>query len=116
MTPRWLPTIAITGSRLLRAELRTVEQQSGHDFEYADSVPAGRRYASRRPLIIIGSDLVARVRKPLSCRGIVVVATVNPPDARVWTHAGRVGATYVIVLPTACSWLAEHLLREARSR
>ncbi|SCF23896.1 hypothetical protein GA0070558_1791, partial [Micromonospora haikouensis] len=67
---------------------------------------------SRRPLIVIGSDLVARFRNRLACRGIVVVASVNPPDARVWVHAERVGATYVIVLPTASSWLVHHLLRD----
>ncbi|SCF15382.1 hypothetical protein GA0070558_13469 [Micromonospora haikouensis] len=46
MTPKPFPVIAVTGSRLLRAELRTVEQQAGYEFEYADSVPQGRRYAS----------------------------------------------------------------------
>ncbi|MGY3520174.1 hypothetical protein ACVMYR_28080 [Micromonospora sp. PTRAS2] len=112
MTPKPFPVIAVTDSRLLRAELRTVEQQAGYEFEYADSVPQGRRYASRRPLIVIGSDLVTRFRNRLACRGIVVVASVNPPDARIWVHAERVGATYVIVLPTASSWLVHHLLRD----
>ncbi|MEV6812578.1 hypothetical protein [Micromonospora sp. NPDC051296] len=112
MPARWFPAIAITGSRLLRDELRTVEQQAGYELEYADSVPAGRRHARHRPLIIIGTDLVARVRRPLSCRGLVVVASVNPPHTKVWGHAGRVGATYVIVLPTARLWLAHHLVRD----
>lgn len=112
MPHRWLPAIAITDSRLLRAELRSVEQQAGYDFEYADTVPQGRRYARYRPLIIVGSDLVARVRNPMSCRGLVVIASVNPPDKRILAHAGRIGATYVVVLPTACSWLTGHLLRD----
>ncbi|MFI7077153.1 hypothetical protein ACIBO1_07660 [Micromonospora sp. NPDC049903] len=112
MSARWLPAIAITGSRLLRTELRTVEQQAGYEFEYADSIPAGRRNARLRPLIIIGTDLLARVRKPMICRGLVVVASVNPSTSRVWSHGTRAGATYVIVLPTAGSWLAHHLVRD----
>ncbi|MFY1703024.1 hypothetical protein ACN28G_14975 [Micromonospora sp. WMMA1923] len=112
MPTQWLPPIAITGSRLLRAELRAVEEQSGFDIEYADTVAAGRRYARHRPLIIVGTDLVARVRKPLTCRGLLVVASVNPLDTRVRVHSQRLGATYVIVLPTACSWLTHHLRRD----
>ncbi|WP_431884080.1 hypothetical protein [Micromonospora gifhornensis] len=107
----WFPPIAITGSRLLRAELQAVQRDAGCEFDYAASIPEGRRYATRRPLIIIGTDLVARVRRPLTCRGLVVIASVNPPDTRVWEPTGRVGATYFIVLPTARDWLAHHLLR-----
>ncbi|WP_434739344.1 hypothetical protein [Micromonospora sp. SH-82] len=112
MPGRWFPPIAITGSRLLRAELHTVEQQSGSDLDYAASIPEGRRYAARRPLIIVGADLAGRVRRPLACRGLVVVASVNQPDERVRAHAERIAARYVIVLPTACSWLTDHLLRD----
>ncbi|WP_341716573.1 hypothetical protein QQG74_21580 [Micromonospora sp. FIMYZ51] len=104
--------VAITGSRLLRAELHAVEQDAGCEFDYADSVPDGRRYATRRPLIIIGADLLTRIRRPLTCRGLVIVATVNPPTDRLWEPAQRAGATYVIVLPTARGWLAHHLLRD----
>ena len=112
MSARWVPAIAITDSRLLRAELRTVEEQAGYEFEYADSIPAGRRYARHRPMIIIGTDLLARARKPLICQGLVVVASVNPPGSRLWPHARRAGATYVVILPTGGLWLAHHLVRD----
>ena len=61
----WRAVAAITASRLLRAELRVVEQGSGFDFEYTDSIPYGRKFARHRPMIIVGADLVARVRRPL---------------------------------------------------
>ena len=112
MPARWSPAIAITGSRLLRTELRTVEQQAGYDLEYADTVPAGRRFARHRPLIIIGTDLLARVRRPLTCRGLVIVASVHSADKRIWPHAIRVGATWCVTLPTGGLWLAHHLVRD----
>ncbi|MCZ7423744.1 hypothetical protein O7605_29975 [Verrucosispora sp. WMMA2121] len=110
MTGIWFPPVAITGSRLLRTELHAVEQQSGYEFDYADTVAQGRRHATRRPLIIIGADLIARTRRRLSCRGLVLVASVNPPDGHLVARGRRVGATYAIVLPTAAGWLAHHLL------
>jgi hypothetical protein len=108
----WHAVVAITASRLLRAELRIVAQDSGNDFEYANSVPHGRRYANRRPMIIVGADLVARVRNPLACGGFVVVATAGPDSRRMFAHAGRIGAVYVIGLPGARSWLAHQLLHD----
>ncbi|GAB3864262.1 hypothetical protein GCM10029963_74390 [Micromonospora andamanensis] len=111
-TGSWFPPIAITGSRLLRTELHAVEQQSGYEFDYADTIAQGRRHATRRPLIIIGADLLARTRRRLSCRGLILVASVNPPDDHVAERGRRVGATYAIVLPTAAGWLAHHLLRD----
>lgn len=104
----WAP-MAVTGSRLLRAELGICEQHAGWDFAYTDSIPDGRKYAGRRPLIIIGSDLVARVRNPMPCGGFVVVAAVELND-RVFAHAGRIGAAYVIGLPHARDWLVDQLL------
>ena len=105
---------AITASRLLRAELRVVEQGSGWDFEYTDSIPYGRRFARHRPMIIIGADLVARVRRPLSCSGAVLVATVDGTDTRVFAHAARIAAAYLVVLPQGCPWLVDQLLQAHR--
>jgi hypothetical protein len=58
-------------------------------------------------------DLAARVRKPLHCGGLVVVAAVDPHNERTFLHAGRIGAAYVIALPTARPWLVDQLLRTA---
>ncbi|MEH1130372.1 hypothetical protein [Micromonospora sp. CPCC 206061] len=110
MPVSWWPVLAITASRPLRAELWIIEQHIGWVFEYNESILDGRRYASRRRLIIVGADLIARIRNPLSCGGFVVVATVNPDSPQMFTHAERVGASYVIVLPTARSWLVHQLL------
>lgn len=104
----WAP-IAVTGSRLLRAEPGICEQHAGWDFEYTESIPDGRKYANRRPLIIVGADLVARVRNPMRCGGFVVVATVDLNE-RAFLHAGRIGAAYVIGLPHARGWLVDQLL------
>ncbi len=108
---RWGAPIAITASYWLRFELAHCEQHAGSNFEYTESIPDGRKYARRRPMIIIGSDLVARVRKPVHCGGLVVVATLDPNDRRTFLHAARIGAAYVISLPQARSWLAEQLLQ-----
>jgi hypothetical protein len=107
---RWAAPIAITASYWLRFELAHCEQHAGCDFEYSDSIPDGRKYAHRCPMMIIGSDLVARVRNPLYCGGLVVVATLDPNDQRTFLHAGRIRAAYVISLPQARLWLAEKLL------
>ncbi|MCW6003737.1 hypothetical protein K1W54_03970 [Micromonospora sp. CPCC 205371] len=112
MPARWHPCLAITASRLLRAELRIVEQHTGWEFENTESISDGRRHASRRPLIIVGADLVARIRNPLSCGGFVVVATPNPDSTQTFAHAERIGASYVIVLPAARSWLAHQLVHD----
>ena len=104
----WRPVAAITASRLLRAELRVVEQATGWDFEYTDSIPCGRSLARNRPMIIVGADLVARVRKPLSCGGAVLVAT-DASDTRVFVHAARIAAAYLVVLPQGRPWLVDQL-------
>jgi hypothetical protein len=109
--PRWLAPVAITGSHWLRQELHLVEQHAGCEFEFTGSVPDGRRNARRRPLILLGADLVGRVRKPIHCGGFVVVATLDPDDRRTFSHADRINAPYVIALPNARTWLAEQLLR-----
>jgi hypothetical protein len=111
--PRVWPPIAVTGSRFLRAELSLCALHAGTEFEYTESIPHGRAYAGRRPLIIVGVDLAARVRKPLRCGGLVVVAAVDPHNERTFLHAGRIGAAYVIALPTARPWLVDQLLRTA---
>lgn len=109
--PRWQAPVTITNSHWLRQELHLVEQHAGHEFEFTGSVPDGRKNARRRPLVIIGTDLVARVRKPIHCGGLVVVATLDPHDRRTFSHADRINAPYVIALPNARTWLAEQLLR-----
>ena len=114
MAVKWHPVAAVTASRLLHAQLCVVEQHAGWDFEYTDSIPHARRFAHRRSMIIIGADLVARVRKPLSCGGAVVVATVDLTDRRMFAHAERIGAAYIIGVPQACPWLIDRLLQSHR--
>jgi hypothetical protein len=104
-----LPAVAITASSLLRAELRACGQHAGRHIEYVESIQDGRKYARRRPMVIIGADLVARVRKPIHC-GLLVVATVGPCGGQTFGHASRVGAAYVIDLPSARAWLVDQLL------
>jgi hypothetical protein len=111
--PVWLAPVAVTSSYWLRQDLHQVEQHAGYEFEFTGSVPDGRRNARRRPIVIIGADLVGRVRKPLYCGGIVVVATLDPDDRRTFRHAARIGALYVIVLPRARDWLIDQLRRIA---
>jgi hypothetical protein len=114
LVTRWHAVAAITASRLLRAELRVVEQGSGWDFEYTDSIPDGRSLARHRPVIIVGADLVARVRRPLSCGGAVLLATVDVTDTRVFAHAARIAAAYLVVLPQGRPWLVDQLLQSHR--
>ena len=112
---RWRAVAAITASRLLRAELRVVEQGSGWDFEYTDSISYGRKFARHRPMIIVGADLVAHVRTPIACGGIVLVAAPDDlTDPWTFTHAARISAAYVAFLPTAGPWLTDLLLQSHR--
>jgi hypothetical protein len=110
MNLRGRAPVAITASTWLRQELRLCEQHAGCEFDYADSIPDGRKNVRRRPLVVIGADLVSWVRKPITCAGLVVVATLDPADTRAFVHADRIRAPYVIVLPTARPWLADRIL------
>ncbi len=96
---RSLPPVVITGSRLLRAELRLAEQHCGLDFDYHDTIPDARRYAVRREAIILGGDLLPLVRKPWRCRGIVLATTINPLTPRMLQQGERAGVAYTIELP-----------------
>jgi hypothetical protein len=115
MKLQWQPVAAVTGSRLLRAELHLVEQHAGWDFEYTPSIPYARRFAHHQPMIIIGADLVGRVRKPLVCGDIVLAAaTDDTTDRRIFTHAARIGIAYIAFLPTSSPWLIDLLLQSHR--
>ena len=96
---RSLPPVVITGSRMLRAELRRAEQHCGLDFDYHDTLPAARRYAVRRQAIILGGDLLPLVRKPWRCRGIVLAVILSPITSRLLQYGQRAGVTYTIELP-----------------
>jgi hypothetical protein len=111
MNRQWLPPVAITGSRLLREELRLCELDAGSEFDFADSVYEGRRKASRRVAIIVGFDLAPRVRTPIRGSGLIVVAALYPDHGRTFACAARIGASCVIGLPGGRRWLAEHLIR-----
>jgi hypothetical protein len=114
MAVRWHAVAAITASRLLRAELGIVQQHAGWEFEYTQSIPYARRFARQRPMIIVGADLVARVRTPLACGGVVLVASTDFNDLRMFAHAGRIGAAYIVGLPTSSPWLVDLLLQSHR--
>lgn len=114
MTVRWRAVAAITASLPLRSQLRVVEQHCGWDFAYTDSIRRARRCAHHRPMIIIGADLLYRVRDPLTCGGAVVVATLDLADTRIFEHAERIHAGYVVVLPQGCPWLIDMLLQSHR--
>jgi hypothetical protein len=115
VTVTWRPVAAFTGSGPLRAELRIVEQHAGWDFEYTPSISYARRQAAHRPMIIIGADVVADVRTPIVCGGIVLVAACDDlTDLRTFTHAERVGAAYIAFLPTSSPWLIDLLLQSHR--
>ena len=115
MTVRWRPVAAVTQSGLLRAQLRIVEQHAGWDFAYTPSIPSARRFANHRPMIILGSDVAARVRKPLVCGGIVLLAATDDTiDRRMFAHAERVGVAYLAFLPTSAPWLIDLLLQSHR--
>ena len=117
MTVTWRPVAAVTSSGPLRAELRNVEQHAGWEFEYTPSIACARRHAAHRPMIIIGADLVAHVRTPIACGGIVLVAAPDDlADPRLFTHAARISAAYVAFLPTASAWLTDLLLQSHRRR
>lgn len=109
----WLSSLVVTSSHWLRQELRQVEQQAGAEFEFTGSIPDGRRNARRRPMVIIGADLVSRVRNPFYCGGFVVVAALEVAGPRTFSHAARIHASYVIALPKGQDWLADHLRRIA---
>ncbi len=106
---RSLPPVVITGSRLLRAELRVAEQQCGLDFDYHDNLPDARRYAVRREAIILGADLLGLVRKPWRCRGVVLAATVAPVTSRLLDFGARAGVAYTIQLPAGLPVLIDAL-------
>ena len=108
---RSLPPVVITGSRLLREQLRYAEQQYGLDFDYHDNIPDGRRYAVRRTAVILGSDLLALVRKPWWCRGTVLAASVGPFTARMLEHGERAGAVCAIELPAGLPMLMDAIRR-----
>ncbi|WP_092544555.1 hypothetical protein [Actinoplanes derwentensis] len=67
-------------------------------------------------MIIIGTDLVGRVRKPFYCGGIVVVAALTSDDRRAIDHATRINAAHIVALPHGRQWLAEKLLQIMDSR
>jgi hypothetical protein len=112
--PAWLAPIVITASHWLRQELRQVEQHAGCEFEFTSSIPDGRRNTRRRPIVILGADLVSRVRKPVYCGGFVVVAALDVAGPRTFSHAARISASYVIALPNAREWLVDKLLDPGR--
>ena len=114
--PLWYPAIAVTASYWLRQEIEQVEQTSGCDIDVTDSLPDSRRNARRRPMIIIGVDLVGRVRKPLHCGGIVVVATLAADDRHAIDNATKINAPHIVALPHGRQWLAEKLLQIMDSR
>jgi hypothetical protein len=105
-----MPPIAITASYWLKRELARCEQDAGYALDYTGSIAHGRTHARRRPMIIIGADRVARIRNPIRCGGLVVVATLDINDRQAFIHANRIGALYVIGLPNAGPWLVEQLL------
>lgn len=108
-TWHWHAPVAITASRWLQQELRQCEQHAGCEFAYTTNIPDGRRHG-RRALVIIGFDLIARVRAPIRSRSHVIVATLDRADVAMFQHAHRIGAPYVIALPAARPWLVEQLL------
>jgi hypothetical protein len=66
-------------------------------------------------MIILGADVAARVRKPLVCGGIVLVAaTDDTTDPRPFRHAARIGAAYIAFLPTSTPWVVDLLLQSRR--
>jgi len=109
----WLVSVVVTSSHWLRQELHQVEQQAGYEFEFTGSVPEGRRNARRRPMVIIGADLVGRVRNPFYCGGFVVVAALEVAGPQTFSHAARIHASYVIALPSGRDWLTDQLVRIA---
>jgi hypothetical protein len=111
--PVWYAPLVITSSHWIRQELHQVEKQAGCEFEFTGSIPDGRRNARRRPIIVIGADLVVRIRKPLYCGGFVVVAALEIAGPRTYSHAARISASYVITLPNGREWLADRLLQIA---
>ncbi|MEV7628810.1 hypothetical protein [Actinoplanes sp. NPDC089786] len=113
--PAWLAPVVITASHWLGQELRQVEQHAGCEIEFTSSIPDGRRNARRRPIVILGADLVTRVRKPIYCGGFVVVAALDFAGPRTFGHAARISASYVIALPNAREWLVDQLLNRGRS-
>jgi hypothetical protein len=106
-----LPPVVITGSRQLRDQLHLAERHCGIDFDYYDRIPDGRRYAVRREAIILGGDLLALVRKPWRCRGVVLAAVIGPWNTRMLDRAERAGAAYIVELPTALPTLIDAIWR-----
>jgi len=102
--------IAITASHWLREELQHCAKDAGCELEYSTSVPDARPYVGRRPMVILGFDVLTRIRKPIRSARLVVVATLDAPNPRAFHHAGRVHASHVISLPDARAWLVEQLL------
>ncbi|GGL17381.1 hypothetical protein [Mangrovihabitans endophyticus] len=112
MTVKILPPVVVTGSRLLRHQLRLLEQRCGLDFDYCDRLPQARRFAARRETIILGHDVVPLVRQPWTCRGLVWAATLAGLDSpRLPALAHRAGATSIVALPTGASVAAETIWR-----
>jgi hypothetical protein len=109
----WLAPVVISSSHWLLQELHQVQQHTGCEFVFTGSIPDGRRNARRRPMIIVGADLVGRIRIPLYCGGFVVVAALDVAGPRTFGHAARISASYVIALPSGRDWLADQLLRIA---
>jgi hypothetical protein len=105
----WLAPVAVTASYWLRRELDGCAHQAGVELDYTDLVVFARRQAHRRPMIIIGADVTARIRRPVRCGGLVIVAALDVPDAAGYAHAARISADYVIALPLGGPWLAERL-------
>ncbi|WP_238011546.1 hypothetical protein KZZ52_33640 [Dactylosporangium sp. AC04546] len=105
-----LVPIAVTASRLLSTELMLCADEAGTFIEIATRVPAARPHARRRPMVLIGFDVVRRVRNPFPSGGLVVLAGFQPAGVTLFPDAHRLGIPYVIGLPAAKPWLVGQLM------
>jgi hypothetical protein len=62
-------------------------------------------------MLIVGVDQAGLIRKPIRCAtGLVFIATTDPNDRRAAAWIERIGARYLIVLPTARDFVVDKLL------
>jgi len=107
------PPVALTASRELRHYLDRYAEAAATDITYTTTLPRFRQLARHSDLVIIGTGLISRIRKPITCApgGLIIVTDIDPDLDRAFRYAPTAGAHYVAVLPHAAPWMVDRLLQ-----
>lgn len=103
-------TLLATSDAGLLDDLLRLAAAAGVDVEVAPDASAARRSWNRAPLVVLGSDVLADLRRwPPPRRTAVVLVGLDLDDASIWERAVELGAEQVVFLPDAEQWLVGRL-------